>query len=329
LFNNLVNLHDFVRLAEKVRTNGIRPLVSKLLSGDDERVEKTWEFHEPTAAHWYDIPAVLERWNEKISGVKDIDSRSHVLRKYFESAGGLKAISLCCGAGSRELRWAQTGAFSEIDGYDLSESRIEAASTKAAQANLGSVLRFHSGDVRSVLDGNKTYDIILAESALHHLTPLESLLQRVSLVLSGNGYFIVDEFVGPSRFQWTDAQLKAANKLLQSLPESYRVFSDSKRIKNQIYRPGRLSMMMNDPSEAVESASIVPLISKHFNVIESRPYGGNLLHLVFSDIAHHFLNDDLQTKDLLRRCFDAEDEFLSHEGVTSDFVFMVCKKLSA
>ena len=50
-------------------------------------------------------------------------------------------------------------------------------------------------------------------------------------------------------------------------------------------------MYMADPSEAVDAAAIMPIIRKHFSVIEEKNYGGNLLMSVFKDIAYNFIEE--------------------------------------
>lgn len=62
-------------------------------------------------------------------------------------------------------------------------------------------------------------------------------------------------------------------------------------------------MWLSDPSEAVESSDIVPLIHKHFEVVERKDYGGAILHLLFSGIGHHFVSPDPDAKQLLNISF--------------------------
>ena len=47
-------------------------------------------------------------------------------------------------------------------------------------------------------------------------------------------------------------------------------------------------MIAADPSEAVRSAEIVPLLSQYFDILEVRELGGALPHLGLADIAQNF-----------------------------------------
>ena len=46
------------------------------------------------------------------------------------------------------------------------------------------------------------------------------MLDRLAAMLEPGGLLFVEDFVGPARFQWTDAQLEAINRLLSRLPRS-------------------------------------------------------------------------------------------------------------
>ena len=52
-----------------------------------------------------------------------------------------------------------------------------------------------------------SYDLVLAEGALHHFTPLHAVYDKIFRALKEGGYLVINDFVGPTRFQWTDRQL--------------------------------------------------------------------------------------------------------------------------
>lgn len=83
-------------------------------------------------------------------------------------------------------------------------------------------------------------------------------------------------------------------------------------------------MIITDPSEAVESITILPNIRAKFETIEEKNLGGDLLMWVFKDISHNFLQDDAKTHEILNTTFQAEDEYL--RSTRSDFIFGIYKK---
>src|SRR2546425_9886006 len=111
------------------------------------------------------------------------------------------------------------------------------------------------------------YDVVIGEQALHHFSGLDATSARLARSLRPDGILYVDEFVGPTRHQWTARQLAAANDLLRQLPEAYRRMLDG-RVKRLVMRPSILRMLITDPSEAVEAGRVQAVLRDHFAVIQ-------------------------------------------------------------
>jgi ubiquinone/menaquinone biosynthesis C-methylase UbiE len=250
----------------------------------------------------------------------------YVSKNYLNNRSSLLALSLACGAGGSGLTWAQLGKFRRIDGYDLSDERIAHAKQRARETHLENILNFEVANVYDLKIIDNYYDVVLAEAAFHHLTPLEAIMERTSRFMKPDGYLIVKDFVGPTRYQWTGRQLDIINGLLEVFPLKYRRRWGSGTIKPKLFRLSILSMLLMDPSEAAESSRIMPLLRKVFDIVEVKEYGGTILNLLFSDIAHHFISNDEDAKKILRVCLDVEDLLLELKEVPSDFAFIVCKK---
>ena len=84
-------------------------------------------------------------------------------------------------------------------------------------------------------------------------------------------------------------------------------------------------MSVIDPSEAADSESIIPSIHKNFRIIEEKMLGWDITYLLFKDIAHNFMKDDEETKQLLTKIFQMEDEYIKITG-RSDAVFGIYQK---
>jgi SAM-dependent methyltransferase len=162
--------------------------------------------------------------------------------------------------------------------------------------------------------------VVLTLNALHHFDHLGETLRLIVRALGPGGLLIMDEYVGPSRFQWASAQLRAANALVAALPEQHRILPDG-RIKRRVVRPSRLSMRLDNPSEAAESSDLMPALHRRFTVLEEHPYG-SILHLALRGIACNFLADDPDTARAIQACLAAEERALPRLG--ADFVCAVC-----
>src|SRR5882757_3773700 len=326
MLNNLVNRHDADRLLRKVRRLELHPVVAKVRVRGGARVVEHWTEVEPSMTQWWAIPSVVKRWNLLMTGDAGTSFPSYVAAKHFAPRDDLRGLSLGCGTGGNELLWAKTGAFGLLEGVDVAPARIEFAGRTAVEQGLSDVLRFRVADVHRMTADGERFDVLLGLQSLHHFDELDRTLPVLAGLLEPDGMFVVDEFVGPTRFQWTDRQLEAANAMLALLPEERRRLPDG-RIKRRVVRPSRLSMVLDDPSEAVDADALLPGLRRLFDVVEERPYGGTVLHIALSGIAHNLLGQDPGTLDLLERCFAAEDEALPEVG--HDFVALVCRPKSA
>lgn len=273
--------------------------------------------------HWWSVPGMIERWNTMISGDPTTDYFKYVSERYFAVRRPRTALTLGCGTGRREREWAKYYTFERHDAVDISSKSIEEAITHADQAGL-SYLDYAVQDINDIVLPEDIYDVIFAEQSLHHVTALEWVLAEIKSSLRFGGFFVVHEYVGPSRFQWTDRQLEVINATLSILPERYRQsLTRPGTIKNKVNRPRIKDMVKGDPSEAVRSAEIPYLLRSSFEVIEWKEWGGTILHMLFDDIAGNFnaeRTDDMAWVSLL--C-EIEDLLLSQGEISSDFVFAI------
>jgi 2-polyprenyl-3-methyl-5-hydroxy-6-metoxy-1,4-benzoquinol methylase len=322
MLNNLVNRHDADRLLRKARRLDLDPVLAKLKVRGSRRVVEHWSEVAPSMTEWWAIPAVIRRWNRLMTGDADLTFPQYVAREHFAPRRDLHGLSLGCGTGGNEILWARTGAFARLEGVDVAPQRITFATDAAAEAGLAEVLRFRVADVQEMSRQGERFDVLLGLQSLHHFSALDATLPRLAELLRPDGLVVVDEFVGPTRFQWTDAQLAAANDLLAQLPAARRRLADG-RTKQRVIRPSRMSMVLDDPSEAVDAAALLPGLRRVFDVVEERPYGGTVLHIALSGIAHNFLADDDETAMLLDHCFAFEDKALPELG--HDFTALVCR----
>lgn len=325
MFRNLINITDLLRLVEKIRQGEILHRFMPILQTSKSRIKESWRHTQNPPKHWTSIPAVRRRWNRLVTGNPSRDIRTYIAEKYLtgRKAG---ALSVACGAGGVELEWAKTGVIRCLDAFDISEERIRFAAKQAAESGLDHVVKFFVADAETYTYGANKYDVVIAESALHHLRDLRRVIGDLAVSLRPGGLMVVNDFVGPSRFQWTDRQLEVVNGLLRILPVRYRTIWKSGSVKNKFYRSGRLSMWLSDPSEAAESDKIMDALSLYFEPLEVIPLGGTVLQLLFADIAHHFLSDTGETQKLLEMCFAVEDVLIDSGELPSDFVFGVFKK---
>lgn len=317
--NTFISIGDFIDIYFKFLLNGRRFFTNRLKLNDISRIKNAWQQNPIPSPHWWSIQQIRERWNKIITGNSTTEYPEFVVKKYLQNKNNLRLISPGCGSGSKETKFAIFKQFSRVEGFDLSPNRIQLAKQNAQQLELKN-LHYFVDDVYKHDFGFNQYDVVLFDSCLHHFKNLDQLLEKIYNSITPDGCLIINEYVGPIRFQWKKNQLKQANHCLRLIPPEFRKRWKTNSVKRKIYRPGYLRMILSDPSEAVNSTKILPAIKKRFKRIEEIQYGGDLLHLLFRDIAHNFLQNSNETEKILNKLFEIEDEFLK-ENDHSDFVF--------
>ena len=172
---------------------------------------------------------------------------------------------------------------------------------------------------------NEYYDIVFFHQSLHHFNNVEQVLTtKISNCLKPNGKVVINEFVGATRMQLPKSQIKAINDALKIIPKKFKSRFKTGQLKNNFYRSGIIRMILADPSECIDSASIIPSLHKHFNPIVEKGFGGNVLMNVLKDLSHHFVDTNDEKEKILNALFEFEDSYL--KAHKSDFMFGMYQK---
>jgi ubiquinone/menaquinone biosynthesis C-methylase UbiE len=322
----LLSIGDFIDFYYKLSSSGVGRIFYRLIpSFGKARTVKTWDtLRNVTPSNWWAIPLVHKRWNQLITGNSELEYPRYVVEKYLKDTNNLKLLSPGCGTGNKELKFAVLNNFISIEAFDLSPKRIAFANKTASQMSIKNINYFVC-DVHSFEFEKEKYDVVVFDSFLHHIKNLDEILLKIYNTLKDDGILIINEYAGPSRFQWTKEQLRISNEALSGLPSSYRKRLANNKIKSKIYRPGLLRMILSDPSEAANSENILSKVKTYFKPLEEKPYGGNILHLILKDISQNFIELSDESIRLLNQLFEIEDKFLA-AGNKSDFIFGVYSK---
>jgi SAM-dependent methyltransferase len=281
-------------------------------SPEDQAVDSGW--------YWMAHPAVRTRSNRLASGQPDQDAYGRLTALLQERGWTLpieRAISVGCGFGALERDLFARGILRSVDAYDIAAGAIAEAERLAREAGFTG-LRYHLADLETIDLPPQSVDAVFAHSAVHHVERLEALYAVVQRTLRPGGVFHLHEYIGPTRFQWTEEQLRLANAYLDSLPGRLRQMPDGKP-KPVLLRPTIEDMIAADPSESVRSADLLPAMAPFFEIIEIRRLGGALAHLALGGIAQNFDPQSPEDAAALQRLFDLEDAAMADGRIGSDF----------
>lgn len=318
-----VSISDFVDLWYKLKERGAGYGIKKLVSDSESRIKSTWDEDDLPGSNWWQVDAVRKRWNKLITGDEDTIYPDYVVKKWLDGKQQLSMLSIGCGTGQRELEFARHACFKRIDAFDIAPKAIEDAKRSAAERQITNC-NFYTGDVYKDTWPDEAYDVVLFHSSLHHFKHIGKLLDKVKATLKPGGLVVINEYVGANRFQFSKERKRNVNKIYHFVvPAKFKTRKHSGVIKADVYFPGKLRMIISDPSEAVESAAIPREMKNHFIQLEQKNYGGNLLTFILKDIAHHFNKPEAQP--VLEKLFALEDEWITHK-TKSDFIFAIYQK---
>jgi SAM-dependent methyltransferase len=257
----------------------------------------SWLAHAP-------VRESANRWIAGESGTWPIDA----LRRTWLPRCLERGLSIGCGTGALERNLRRADACRRVEALDISEVSIREAERLAREEGLeGIEYRVEDCEALSLEPGR--YDIVYFHHSLHHIADPDRLLDQVLVGLKPGGYLYIDEYVGPSRDEWTPETLRWAR-------EAYR--SVDRRLRER--RPAA-PKPYDDPSEMIRSGRILPAIRERFDVLQYRPYWGNLLFPLLSALDGHVLQEP-RYQELLSDLIERERE-LVRTGALTDPMFAV------
>lgn len=278
---------------------------------------------------WMNHPVIEKHINRKISGDPGKNWLDYVKAKYAPQPLEC-GLSLGCGAGGLERHGLFLDICRHFDAYDVAPGAIEVAKGEAAKMGFGARTRYEARDLNTMTLAPRAYDIAFACQSAHHFTAIEHIFGQVQRALKPGGLFILNEFVGPTRFQWTDQQLALVNDILRTLPEAYRrPVMSPEIVRDHLPRPTVEQMIAIDPSEAVRSGELLTLLGSHFDIVERIDFGGTILQLLLQDIAGNFNPENPDDVALLNRFWTMEDQMIAAGDLPSDFTLLVAKAKTA
>jgi SAM-dependent methyltransferase len=149
-------------------------------------------------------------------------------------------LSLGSGLGWIDKHLVEIGFAESICGIDVS-----------ADVNSGHRLKDDNivtkkGDLNFVELEPCRYDFILCHGILHHLINLEHILEQINLALRPDGLFLVYEYVGENRWQFSEERLRNLRQLFPDV--AFRAYPRRKV----------------DGFESIRSGELLPLMHSYF-----------------------------------------------------------------
>lgn len=281
-------------------------------------------------ADWADHPFAFAQICDNAFGDGSRDFIEHI-RRCLPDLAQAHVLSLCCGDGAFEYSLLQKGVFGRVTGFDVSAERVRAGNAAfqgMGDAAFATKIRLECKDVNTAPYGDAQYDIVFAKSALHHIENLEHAFQQIARCLKPGGKLVTIDFFGPTRFQWTEQQLKVRSWFWQHrVPAELRLDRQGHEIP-EISRPDVDAMIAMDPSEAVRSGELYGLLQRYFTLRHDVALGGSLVNLLlYGDIVNNFDPERAEHNAVIREAFALERLLMDMGVLGSDFRLIIAEPL--
>ncbi len=199
-----------------------------------------------------------------------------------------RGLSLGCGAGRAERQLLGAGVCSRFHGIDIAPDAV--ASAEQIAAEMGLAITYEVQDINFVTLPPESYDLIIAQTSLHHVLRLEHVADEISKCLASGGLLWIHDYIGESQLQYSDKRLEIINDLLKLLPAKLRFNHLKRTVHKAVSRkdPGTLV----SPFESIRSGEIREIFLARFDVVECIENDAFMAQVVLKGTRANYLQDE-------------------------------------
>jgi SAM-dependent methyltransferase len=312
--------------------------VKKIFSKSDPIVEKLrsesiWDNSQEQhcknnfKVYWELLPEVSNYQLKSITGKENYHYFEYMVDFMKENIGdkNLRGLSIGCQEWDPppEEILIKRGLFNKMEVLDIAEGLLNKQAKLAVERGITRA-EYKIKDCNNLQLEENAYDLIFAFGTVHHIEKLDLLFDQINRGLKSNGLFVMREYIGPNRIQFTEKQLSIVNEILSILPEKYRITFDG-FIKKSHTNYDLEMLLRTDPSESVNSQGIMPAIKEHLDIIKLDYTGGTILHPLLNGIASSFEKDE-DGAAIIKLLIFFEKTLIEKGVLPSDYVFCMAKK---
>ena len=287
--------------------------VKKILSESDE-AKSLKEFTHYSDKYWNDLELVRKYKDKLATGNENTHWISDILNRFKEYLPFGNVLIVGCGNGWLERQLYDLGIGKHFDAFDMSEKYIN----EAKELKQSRPIDYFLDDINSMskIEDNK-YDAVFNFAVLHHAMNIEYALKKLASCLKNNGLMFNEEYVGPARNQYSDDHVNIMLEIMSELPKKFRT-------KAKFLRPP-LANFRVEPSEAIHSDLILPLIPKYFDIVYQRNLNGGVAYQILHNNIDEF-NDTSNSESVkwLEYLLQRDLQFTENGKVPVLFWYGVC-----
>ncbi len=236
--------------------------------------EAFWDARVETPLSRTPAPPVTRYYNERLSGDAD--------RRWYETTGDYGEFHRGCvlGAGpghvERHLLSRHHGLCLTI--YDVSSGALERLQ-RTLDSEFPGRAEARQEDLNFAELPAESYDLLVADSSVHHIVNLEHLAFQANRSLTPDGHFFMHDTVSESRFQFSEEKRRLFEALAGATSTG---LTQAPRIR----WPDPENWVFS-PFESVRSGEILDVFGRYLQVVRLRTAGALLALSLFVEAGAH------------------------------------------
>jgi len=189
-----------------------------------------------------------------------------------------------------------------IECLDINADMLDRGRTEADRRGVRQHLRFTRCDFNR-WNPRRSYDIVIANQALHHVLELEHLIGAIKQNLGPGGQFLTADTIGRNgHLKWPETRL-ALQPFWDELPQSYRF---NQQLKRQEHEPMDHDCSV-DGFEGIRAQDILPLLVENFEFELFIPFANIILTFIDRPFGHNFDANAAWDRDFIDRVHARDD----------------------
>ena len=264
--------------------------------------------------YWNELDGVNRYLQERATGHPITDWIGHLAA--WHGRPFRKALVLNCGNGWVERAMVTRGVVAEGVGIDIADDLLMEARRAAGDLPL----RYYRVDVNAATfpeagpDGG--YDLVVNHAAGHHIAHIDRVFRALSQLLPPDGVFVSWDYVGPHRNQYPGGMWETAHDANARLPIELR---------SGMHYPRIDEMVAGDPTEAIHSELVLPVMRRYFRIEHERALGGGVAYLVLTHNAAFLDRPQSETGPWLDALLEQDAAYTDADPSRSLFAYVIAR----
>jgi len=236
-------------------------------------------------------------------------------------------VSVGCGLALKELRLLQLGIVEEFILFDMSKEAVKQGINNAKELNLENRVKYLCQDAFKYDFSNINIDLVYWNNSLHHMFNVPDAVKWSYDILCPDGFFCMDDYVGPCRFQYPKYMLDIVNDIRDMLPHKYlKSPFNNGQYMGVVTNENPKDLARRDPSEAVDSDKILKSVKDYFPQAEIILTGGIVYAKALVNMWNNFDEENEEDISVLTKLMEIDKHYAQQPDIVSLYAVAIAGK---